>query len=207
MAAGTSFYRVYSFKYGYDSFNPGVGNTRFAPFADSAGVVVPTMYGGVDPTVVLLESVFHEVGARGDRVIYERSLRERGLAYATSHRSLQLVDLRDSELGRLGLGRHQLVAADSAHYACTREWAQWLHRLSIGGKNPDGLIWDSRSAELVPSSQQREVFVLFGDRAPSAPGSYPLDGPGVRNLFEGEGRVRVDELAEELDARVELLDP
>ncbi|MDA8264988.1 MAG: RES family NAD+ phosphorylase [Actinomycetota bacterium] len=203
--AGTLMYRVYSLKHGYDSFNLGYGNTRFAPFSDNKGTEVPTLYLGEDELVALLESVFHEVGTSGDRVIYERALRERGLAYVRTPAAFHLVDLRDPALALLGLSRDQLVATDSGHYACTREWAVWLHGRLIRRRQADGLLWHSRKAELVLGSAPREVVVLFGDRVPSTPGAYQLEGPGVRNLLEGEGRLFVDGLAEELEAYIEPL--
>lgn len=44
VAPGSRWYRVYDGRFGYDAFNPGFGDTRFAPF-DSAGSGdrVPTM--------------------------------------------------------------------------------------------------------------------------------------------------------------------
>lgn len=196
-------YRVYPLKHGYDSFNPGHGNTRFAPFADSSGCQVPTLYLGEDELVALLESVFHEVGISGDRVIYERALRERGLAHVRTPAVIRLVDLRDPALSKLGLTRHQLVATDSAHYPCTQEWAAWLHRHPVRRRQAQGLLWHSRKAELMPGSPSREVAVLFGDRVSSAPGAYELMGPGVRTLLDGHGRLLVDDLAEQLNALIE----
>jgi hypothetical protein len=126
------------------------------------------MYGGDDEIVPLLESVFQEVGITGSRVIYERSLRDRGLAYVSTTVPLRLVDFRDPELSRLGLGRDQLVATDAAHYACTREWARWAHGLAINRVQPDGIVWHSRQAELI-GGPQREVLALFGGRATPTP--------------------------------------
>jgi len=194
------FYRVYDVMRGYDEFNPGAGDTRFAPCVD--GAAVPSLYGGESETVALLESVFHDVaeGVR-DRVIYEASLRQRGLVHMRPPRLLRLLDLRDAALARIGLARHQLVTTTAAHYPCTRAWSVWLHRRRPGGIEPDGLAWHSRQAELA-GRDAREAFLLFGDRAPAAPGAYQLVGPGVRNLVEGPGRVLVEEIAEQLDAVV-----
>jgi hypothetical protein len=196
-------YRVYSLKHGYDSFNPGYGNSRFAPFRDAPGTLVPALYLGEDEDVALLEFVFHEIGLSGDRVIYERELRERGLAYVATPARYRLVDLRDPALARLGLTRDQLVATDASHYRCTQEWASWLHDHPVRGAPAEGILWNSRKAELLPRSAPREVEVLFGDRVSPAPGSFPLQGPGVRNLFEGAGRVLIDAIAEPLEALIE----
>ena len=152
---------------------------------------------------MLLESVLHDVHHdAADRVVYEAIARTWGLENVRLPRALALLDLRDDALVRLGLERGQLVSAAAAHYPCTREWAVWLHGQSVRGVAPDGIVWHSRRAELVPS-ERHEVFVLFGDRAPSVPGAYPLTPAGFRNLTDGPGRVTLERLAEALDARIE----
>jgi hypothetical protein len=48
-----------------------------------------------------------------------------------------------------------------------------------------------------------EVLVLFGDVYPSGRGTWPLTGPGISNIYEGPGRLLIDEVAVDLDAVVE----
>ena len=207
LPAGAEVCRGFEFTWGYDSFNPGVGDTRFAPFTTAAGGAVPTLYGGVGDVVVLLETVLHYVHHEvADRIIYEAIVRRWGLAFVRIPRDLVVVDLRDEALDELGLSRAQLITTTAEHYGCTRQWAQWLHAHRIGRTKPAGILWHSRQAELHEPSIRREAFVLWGDRAPSGPGVYPLTGPGVRNLTEGTGRVLLDQLAEDLDARIEPAD-
>lgn len=197
--------RAFEFKRGYDSFNSGFGDTRFAPIATRRGDAVPTLYGGADDVGVLLETVLHDIHHDvPDRIVYEAIVRKWGLAFVRLPRALHVIDLCDDALAALGVSRHQLVTTTAEHYPCTREWGRWLHEQHIGGVEPDGIIWHSRQAELHQPDIRREVFVLWGDRAPSGPGDYPLTGPGVRNLTEGPGRVLLDRLAEDLDARVEF---
>jgi hypothetical protein len=196
------FFHVYGLRHGCDEFNPGHGDTRFAPIVDGT-TTVPTFYGGADETVALLESIFHDVATGpAEQLVYERMLRDRGLAHLSAPRSLRLLDLRDPALALMGLRRSEIITASAAHYACTREWALWLHGRRPGGHSPDGLIWHSRQAELVGARPPAESFVLWADRAPSRPGAYRLVGPGVRNLVEGPGRVLVEEIAETLGALV-----
>lgn len=198
----TVFFRVYPLRHGYDGFNPGAGDSRFAPLVLD-GFPVPTLYGGDSAEAVLLETVFHDVHERASRVVYGTQLRERGLARLRTPRSLRLIDLRDDALAALGLARSQLVASTRAHYPCTREWAAVLHGVRIGRSRPEGLIWHSRQAELHSGDPApQEVFMLFGDRAPHEPGDYELDGVGVRSLVEGPGLLMVERLAEDLDALV-----
>ena len=196
--------RAFEFRFGYDSFNPGLGDTRFAPLMRNPEPPIPTLYGGTDDLGVLLESVLHDVHQDvPDRVIYEAIVRGFGLAYMRLPRVLALVDFRNAALERYGLSRGQIVSTTAEHYSCTREWAMWLHGLSIGGVQPDGILWHSRQAELLKADRLSEVFVLFGDRAESSPGAYPLTHVGVRNLTEGPGLVMLESLAEQLDARIE----
>jgi hypothetical protein len=199
--------RSFQFKWGYDSFDPGLGDTRFAPLISAADEVIPTLYGGVDDVVALLETVYHDVHHDvPDRIIYEAIVRRWGLAFVRLPRDLVVVDLRDEALDELGMSRSQLITTTAEHYCCTREWARWLHGHRIGRTKAAGILWHSRQAELHAPTIRREVFVLWGDRAPSGPGKYPLTGPGVRNLTEGAGRVLLDQLAEDLDARIEPAD-
>jgi RES domain len=195
--------RGYQLKFGYDAFNPGFGDTRFAPFQTSAGTAVPTMYAATDDIGVLLETVLHDVHHDvGDRVVYESIVRKWGLAYIRLPVDLRLIDLRDEALEALGFDRGQIVATTTEHYECTREWSTWLH----AHKRSHGIVWHSRQAELHAQGAQREVVLLFGDRVPTTAGAYALAGPGVRNLIEGPGRIVLERLAEELDARIELAD-
>lgn len=195
--------RSYELKWGYDSLNPGFGDTRFAPIATEAGLVVPSLYAGADDVSALLESVFHEVHhSVADRIIYEAVVRNWGLAFVRLPRALSLVDFRDHALTTLGISRDALLTTTAEHYPCTREWATWLHGSIVRGDRPEGILWHSRQAELHRPDSRREVFVLWGDRAPDGPGAYPLTGPGVRNLTEGPGRVLLDELAEDLGSVV-----
>jgi RES domain len=204
--AGVPLYRVYSTRWGYDEFNPGLGDTRFAPFdAAATGARVPTMYLAGDEIGALLETVFHEVHHQLPRRIYEKDLRRFGLAHVRVPRRLWLADLRDPALAAAGVRREQLVSTPAEHYPCTRRVARDVHGREIDGREVAGLLWHSRQAELL-ATRPTEVCVLFGDVAGTGRGSWVLTGPGVRNLFEGPGRVLVDVLAEQLDATVHPAD-
>jgi len=200
MAPGTALYGVYDGTWGDDEHNPGFGDARFSPFDDLAdGHRVPTMYVAATPVAALLETVFHEVHHSSSRIIYRRDLRGKLLAHLTLPTAARLGDLRDAELNRHRLSRNQVVSSPAEHYPCTR-------RLAVAARAQDGslqgLIWHSRHAELA-GHPATEVLVLFGDSFPSGRGSWPLTGPGIRNLYEGPGRLLIDQVAEDLDALVE----
>jgi hypothetical protein len=202
LASGTTLFRVYDGKYGYDQHNPGFGDTRFAPIDDPAtGKRLPNMYLGQTPTTVLLESVFHDVHSAGSKVIYDHQLVGKLLAHMKVPDVATLGDLRDPALDLLGLTRSQVVTAPAEHYPCTRKLA--FAALAQSHTPPlQGLIWHSRQAELAKASPQ-EVMVLFGERYPTKMGSWKLEPPGLQNLYEGPGRVRVDEIATDLKATIE----
>ena len=202
LASGTTLYRVYDGTYGYDQHNPGFGDTRFAPIDDPAtGKRLPNMYLGQTPTTVLLESIFHDVHATGSNVIYQQHLVGKLLAHMVVPDDATLGDLRDPALAKLGLTRSQVVSSPAEHYPCTRK----LAIAAVGQSHTpplQGLIWHSRQAELAKAPPQ-EVIVLFGERYKSKPGSWKLVAPGLQNLYEGPGRVRVDQIATDLGAVIE----
>lgn len=195
---GTPMVRVYDSTWGYDEFNPGVGDTRFAPFDDAGGASVPTMYLAWDRRAALLETVFHDINDSSERVVHERVLRERLLATVATPDVLTVVDLRDTALERYGVGRAQLVSSPPEHYPCTRRVAAALH-----ARLPDiqGLCWSSRIAELT-GDVGGEVLVVFGDRFTSERGRWIRVEAGAIALAAGHGRRLVDQIATELGATV-----
>lgn len=158
------------------------------------------MYGADTEVATLLETVFHDVGFGG--VIFERSLVDRGLVMLSSLVDLPLLDLRDDRLPALGLTRGQLVTTPAEHHACTREWVRLFREVSLAGVTPAGLLWHSRQADLA-GGQPADVFMLFGDRAPSTRGAYRVHHPGVTNLVSGAGRVHIEQITEWLDVVIE----
>jgi hypothetical protein len=202
LASGRTLYRVYDGKYGYDQHNPGSGDTRFAPIDDpTTGKRLPNMYLGETPSTVLLESIFHDVHDAGSKVIYQHKLVGKLLAHMVVPDGATLGDLRDPALDELRLTRNKVVSSPAEHYPCTRRLA--IEALAQSHTPPlQGLIWHSRQAELAKTPPQ-EVIVLFGERYKTTPGSWKLVAPGLQNLYEGPGRVRVDEIATDLGATIE----
>ena len=204
LSEGTRLYRVYNGTWGYDEHNPGRGDARFSPIDDATtGKRLPSMYLAATRTAALLETVFHDVHHDSSRTIYERDLLGKLLVHVRVPAIATLGDLRDPELARLGLERSAIVSSPAEHYPCTR-------RLAIAAlgqphtKQPlQGLIWHSRQAELAGTAPV-EVLVLFGKPCyQSRRGSWKLLRPGISALYEGPGRLRVDQIAEQLRAVIE----
>jgi hypothetical protein len=207
LRAGSALYRVYDATWGYDVHNPGYGDARFSPIDDpTTANRLPSMYLASTPAAALLETVFHDVHHVSDRYIYERDLRGKLLARLRLPAAATLGDLRDPELDRLGLARTQVVSSPAEHYPCTRRLAGAALSQSRRGRALVGLIWHSRQAELADTNPV-EVIVLFGaPRYPLGRGSWPLFGSGASSLYDGPGRLLVDEIAESLSAVIELDD-
>jgi len=138
------------------------------------------------------------------RIVYERNLRGMLLAHVRAPAVARLADLRDPELARLGLRRDQVVSTNAEHYPCTRRLAIAALAQTRGRRSVHGLIWHSRQAELA-GRDPVEVMVLYGgSRYSSTRRSWRLFGPGASSLFDGPGRLLVDEVAESLSAVIEL---
>lgn len=183
----------------------GRGDTRFGPL-DGVGHA----YVGASRTVVLLETVFHDVYRARPRVVYAGTdLVGWALGQVHATRRLALIDLRNAALERLGLRRDQLITTAPAHYPCTRQWADHLRGRRIGGVATVGLLWNSRVAELAADDsllladlledQSSEVAVIY--HAESA-GPLTAIAGGFDTLATGQGRLLIDQIATLLDAEI-----
>lgn len=192
--ASRSWHRVYSARDTFESPNPGIGSTRFAPFPNLVtDTQVPTLYLAESLDAALLETVFHNVDASSNStVISRRDLHGHLHAEVLPPRELTLIDLRDPELKRLQIERGQLVTSPAEHYPCTRRVAQILHGL---GTSVDGLLWHSRQAEQ-HGLPKVEVAVVFCDRVPSTRGSWQLHDTttALGALNEGAGLDNVNQI-------------
>lgn len=203
--AGATWYRVYNATWGYDEHNPGYGDARFSPIDDPAdGARLPSMYLAATPAAALLETVFHEVHHDSSRIVYERDLPGMLMAHVRAPAVATVADLRDPELARLGLGREQVVSSGAEHYPCTRRLAVAALGQSHGRRIVQGLIWHSRQTELGVHDPVEVIVLYGGSRYSATRGSWRLFGPGASSLYEGPGRLLVDEVAERLAAVVEL---
>lgn len=175
---------------------PGRGDTRFAPLPDTAHVYV-----AATTFAALLESALHNAAPpapTAPRAVLARW----NEAEVALTRPVRLIDLRDAQLDRLGIRRHELVATTAAHYACTRRWAGHLHGRAIGGQQTHGIVWHSRQAELHTRAMRHrpaladlidyhpaEVAVLWSPPATSdiiaatGDGLGPLDAAAARRYL------------------------
>jgi hypothetical protein len=153
---GSGIVRCHDSSFGATEFNPGFGHGRFHPFPDSAGLVVPTLYGASNLDGSLSESVFHNVPVRGrGKAILRSGLRPMMVSTIAARRDLSLIQLHGHGLIRLGVSRAELIDTEARHYTWTVAWAAALHACL---ESADGLIWVSRRFDT------SFALVLFGDR-------------------------------------------
>lgn len=157
----------------------------------------------------LLESVLHDAAPPAPRI--RRATLGRWLESEVELTAdVRLIDLRDRELGRLGIDRHQLVATDAEHYGCTRTWARQLHGRAVGGHPTHGLVWQLWQTELharaldarpalrdLVALHPAEVAVLWSPPVPS--GVLVARDGGLGPLDAGAGYEYVSNLTAELD--------
>ena len=146
-------YRVAPTEFADEVFTPpGIGNGRFSPLDDRAHSYVAN-----HRSAALLESALHEADGPNPR-IYRAQLKAYELVTLRFGQVLPLIDLRDSALDQMGLGRDRLTGSTAAHYPCTRQVAERI----AGTKKTVGLLWTSRHgvlhAERNPDGLASEVL-------------------------------------------------
>lgn len=185
--AGEPIVRVFNHAYPPNAFNPGTGGGvrgRFHFFEDSAGVVVPALYGSDQEDGAIAETVFHDVPVRGDhRVVLESRLAPLSIVTLSPARELKLVELLGFGLQRLKVRAEELTSTEASEYASTIRWAAAAHGAF---DDVDGLLWMSRQFNAA------RALVLFGDRVHSS--DLDLVAPPIP-LAIGPGRIRLDDAA------------
>ncbi|CAN5587824.1 hypothetical protein BH24ACT4_BH24ACT4_09950 [soil metagenome] len=178
---------------------PATGDTRFAPLPGVAHAYVATTR-----FAALLEAAFHEAAPPSPRIYEAQFARWVERAVTLTH-DVGLVNLRDTELARIGIDRGQLVATTATHYPCTRAWAQAIHGRTDDGQVLCGAVWDSRQRELharalghlpaladLVDGHPAEVAVLWPPPSPT-PLLDDVEG-GLGPLDEGPGQAYIDDL-------------
>jgi hypothetical protein len=196
-------YRVYDGTWGYDEFNPGLrGDSRFAPIDDPVTAKrLPSMYLGETPTTVLLETVFpRRARSRAHRL--RRTLARKAFG---AHPGAGRRNAGRSSRSPTGQTRPQAWSDRVEPSRALSLYTPASHRSPCPNARPatTRFIWHSRQAELGGKPAQ-EVVVLFGNhRYSSKRGSWTRFGPGSQNLYEGPGRLLVDQISDELRALIE----
>jgi hypothetical protein len=159
---------------------------RFSPVLDADGVRVPALYAGDSLACALGETVFHDLpdDPAAPAEIFRADLRPLRAGYLTVARDLELVDLTDPELGRLGLAHGDVIDTPPRDYSITATWGQaaWDHTAAAG------IVWNSRR------KADRLAYLLFVDphrggdkkRAADRRRDLTVDDPPTP-LWDGDG--------------------
>lgn len=151
-------WRVHDARFAPTAFNDsGQGDARFSPL-HAGGRLVPTLYAAATLEAALMETVLHDVPYPSEGHLHDVDRDFDGPLVVSEieiAKPLQLVDLTQLGLQRMGLKPSQMFETNADDHPRTRAWAAWLH-----GALPkaQGLVWMSaRHAE-------HAAVVLFGDR-------------------------------------------
>jgi len=155
LAKGVILHRMHSEAFPPASFNPGHGESRFAPFTVS-GKTISTAYAATSLSCAIYETIFHDIDASAQYKTIPFTALE-SLVYSTLHinRPLRLAALFSADLMKFSLDRQQVIDTPRSGYPTTRLWSPAAH---MSAADVDGMIWVSRKYD------QERAMVLFGDR-------------------------------------------
>jgi hypothetical protein len=171
---GARLVRFHTPDYPGNSFNPNIGKAmedategaRFSPFADAAGINVPSIYAGTTDFAAALESVFHDIRHVPDPPYPESKLKSYALSRLSVNRPIKLLELVNPQLRQIAVPHRlesiqegELIHSSPAQYPATRSWACHFHR-SL--KDLEGLVWRPRLGG------EGVAYVFFGDRVTSS---------------------------------------
>lgn len=141
-------------------FGPGLGDpTRFAPMRDAHGAMVPTTYLGASRRGALCESFLHD--QMPGSVVDSARWSEHMLTALRLNVGIDVISLHGRGLRSWGLYATDITHTYPSGYPIASRWATWLHRHTTAA----GLSWTSHQDD------DERVYVLWGDRLPSSPGS------------------------------------
>ena len=157
LPSGTALHRVHRTAWRAAEFNPGLGGpTRFAPFNDSSGAPVPSLYASATLRAAIHETIFHDVPANArTKTVRLNEVQIRTHSELLTNRELRLVELRNVTLGKWGISRRDLISSSPAVYGQTVLWAEAVHH---DIPDADGLVWTSNQCD------PDDACLFFGDR-------------------------------------------
>ena len=156
---GATLHRVHRMDHGSAEFNKGKGDaTRFAPFYDSSGKIVPSLYATSTLQAAIHETIFHDIRADTEKkykTIPEEKVHDRMHSELRVKRAIKLVELRNPLLNNWGIEQAQLIGSPSELYHKTARWAEAIYN---NFPEAEGLIWTSRQCD------PDDAMLFFGGR-------------------------------------------
>ncbi len=156
LPAGTVVHRIHDTRFSAGQFNPGVGNSRFAPITAAGRSRIPTIYAATTYECAAFETTFHDIdpGALFKSVPWTTIEK---LSYSTFKftREIRLARFFSADLMKWNCSRSQLIDTPPSTYPQTRQWSKAVHD---SDDSIDGTIWTSRKYD------EEKVMLLFGSR-------------------------------------------
>lgn len=152
---GKKIERIHSCRFGATEFNPGKGHGRFSPVNDIQGNSIPTLYGGENLSVALMETILHDLPTPcKDAPIALSILEILARSQILPTEDIHLVDLNPRFMKKHGITQNDLLGSSADNYPETRKWAEKVHT-----DNPlaQGIQWASKQ-------HGDKAIMLFGDR-------------------------------------------
>lgn len=148
-------HRIHASRFTATEFNPGLGNSRFAPFM-IGGAYVPTAYGATSLDCAIFETIFHEIDpAAAFKTVYWSELETLSYSTVALTRDVDVAKLFSADLLKWGLERSQLIDTPKSTYSHTQAWSPAIHG---DAQAPHGMIWTSKRYD------EDKALMLFGDR-------------------------------------------
>ncbi len=155
----------------------GLGDARFSPIFTDRGDPIGSAYVARSEVGALLETVMRQAWGSAPK-LRRAELEGWSLRTLVLRDDLRVADLRDDQLLRHGITRSGLVSTSNEHYRCTRQWADRLWSVTVGGQPCAGMVWHSRMVEGAASAAGRVVASLLSGSVQAAEVAVVYDGPG-----------------------------
>ena len=156
---GSVLHRIHDSRFDATAYNPGLGNSRFAPFK-IAGHSIPTAYAATSLKCAAFETIFHDVeAAAAFKVVPLSELARLSYSSFELNRDLNLAAFYSADLMKFQLERHQLIDTPASSYGITQLWSPAVY---LSDLKAEGMVWVSRRYD------QERALMLFGDRVTSA---------------------------------------
>ncbi|WP_237388062.1 RES family NAD+ phosphorylase [Xenorhabdus sp. Sc-CR9] len=147
--------RIHHQTYKGTEFNPGKGNARFSPCQNAQGESIPTIYGGENIAVAVMETIYHDVPAGCNNLPFDLGKLDT-LVYSQLMPDVDLiiVDINVRVLRKWGYEPKDILFSEAENYTHTQEIAGRIYQ-----DNPtaQAIIWASKQ-------HGDKAIMLFGDR-------------------------------------------
>ncbi|HHR5882909.1 TPA: RES family NAD+ phosphorylase [Providencia alcalifaciens] len=185
---GKKIERIHSVLFHAVQFNPGKGYSRFSPIFSQSGNNIPTLYGGINISVALMETLLHDLPTPCKNTPVELSLLSLLVrSQILPKEDIRLIDLNPRFMRKHGITQNHLLNSPSANYSSTQKWAEKVH-----GDNPEaqGIQWASKQ-------HGDHAIMLFGDRVNHSNLNVNIDSEPALNSVDVNNELTL--LADELD--------